>query len=646
MVLYSSWCTLGLMKAKGLLSDEFVRFEGFDSWRVRVVNGNRITVIIRSNGYTLRYDVTFVMHGDNPRLVVGHEVASVVAISGMTLVTGDRDVLYGAILSGGHVLSFSDYTEESGEYAVIDLSSLDCGERESAVRMADRNGHVLLFDGPSEKREWKLSSIIEVLSVQTYRVENMGMMKAYLSALPISLDWQIFDSLLEATTWNDISCDDARQLLSLLDAEALAMVRSESSASRIVGLIDNGIPIRVLEVMIDAGLWTSGMKDEFSSIVSSGYDRRDLGELIALMLAACTDIDYDDIFSIVESFIQIASSFDNLLGRGYVSTHDTSSKECFEDLDEERCRQFDEFSHLLPPSVFWMRDCCGMTLLHHAAKYLWNHRELPLLFSRILERTPDIDFVDEEGCTPLQYAGSCLRDMLIDRGADTGRLVLPAQDTSNEEGRLRRLIENGRTWGEFPQRWLDDILDILARTMIDDERLWVDSMALMLSCEVFPQELCERLIALNPICVIGRGSDGRTALMAALDTEGEDIAPRIEWLVAHGAAAGIRDEEGSTVIGRAARRFHIGEVEWRALGLITDRKPFVVSDNKGFTPVMAAFMHMNMPAVTFLMEHGYFEQSDVDYITGCARGIRNPVLREELKRLFMLNGLALKADHC
>ena len=283
-----------------------------------------------------------------------------------------------------------------------------------------------------------------------------------------------------------------------------------------------------------------------------------------------------------------------------------------------------------------------MTLLHHAAKYLWNHRELPLLFSRILERTPDIDFVDEEGFTPLQYAGSCLRDILIDSGADTGRLVLPAQDTSNEDGRLRRLIENGRTWGEFPQRWLDDILDILSRTMIDDEQLWVDAMALMLSCEVFPQELCERLIALNPICVIGRGSDGRTALMAALDSEGEDIAPRIEWLVEHGTAADIRDEEGSTVIGRAARRFHIGEVEWRALGLIKDRTPFTEPDNKGFTPVMAAFMHMNMPAVTFLMEHGYFEQNDVDYITGCARRIRNPVLREVLKRLFVLNGLPLE----
>ena len=646
MVLYSSWCTLGLMKAKGLLSDEFVRFEGFDSWRVRVVNGNRITSIIRRNGYTLRYDVTFVMHGDNPRLVIGHDIAPVMAISGMTLVTGDRDVLYGAILSGGHVLSFSDYTEESGEYAVIDLSSLDCGEREFAVRMADHNGHVLLFDGPSEKREWKLSSIIEVLSVQTYRVENMGMMKAYLTAQPSSLDFQMFDSLLAETIWDDISCDDARQLLALLDAEALAMVRSESSASRIVGLIGNGISVEVLKIMFEAGLWTRDMKEEFSSIVSIGYDRQDLGSLIALMLGACTDIGYDDVFCIVESFIQIASSFDNLLGRGYVSTHDTSSKECFEDLDEERCRQFDEFAHLLPPSVFWMRDCCGMTLLHHAARYLWEHRELVMLFSRILERTPDIDLVDEEGFTPLQYAGSCLRGMLIDRGADTDRLEASDQNMSNEEGHIRKLIENCRAWDEFPKRWLEDILDILDRTMIDDERLWVDSMALMLSCEVFPQELCERLIALNPICVIGRGSDGRTALMAALDSEGEDIAPRVEWLVEHGAAADIRDEDGSTVIGRAARRFHIGEVEWKAIGLIKDRTPFIVPDNKGFTPVMAAFMHMNMPAVTFLMEQGYFEQGDVDYITGCARKIRNPVLREVLKRLFALNGLSLEYGAC
>ena len=634
------------MKEKGLLSDEFIRFDGFDSWRVRVVNGNRITSIIRRNGYTLRYDVTFVMHGDNPRLVIGHDIAPVMAISGMTLVTGDRDVLYGAILSGGHVLSFSDYTEESGEYAVIDLSSLDCGERESAVRMADHNGHVLLFDGPSAKGEWMLSSIIEVLSVQTSRVENMGMMKAYLSAQPASLDFQMFDRLLAETTWDDISCDDARQLLALLDAEALAMVRSESSASRIVGLIDNGISVEVLKIMFEAGLWTRDMKEEFSSIVSIGYDRQDLGSLIALMFGACTDIGYDDVFCIVESFIQIASSFDNLLGRGYVSTHDTSSKECFENLDEERCRQFDEFAHLLPPSVFWMRDCCGMTLLHHAARYLWDHRELVMLFSRILERTPDIDLVDEEGFTPLQYAGSCLRGMLIDRGADTDRLEASDQNMSNEEGHIRKLIENCRAWDEFPKRWLEDILDILDRTMIDDERLWVDSMALMLSCEVFPQELCERLIALNPICVIGRGSDGRTALMAALDSEGEDIAPRIEWVVEHGAAADIRDEDGSTVIGRATRRFHIGEVEWKALGLIKDRTPFIVPDNKGFTPVMVAFMHMNMQAVTFLMEQGYFEQGDVDYITGCARKIRNPVLREVLKRLFALNGLSLEYGAC
>ena len=634
------------MKAKGLLSDEFVRFEGFDSWRVRVVNGNRITSIIRRNGYTLRYDVTFVMHGDNPRLVIGHEVASVVAISGMTLVTGDRDVLYGAILSGGRTRPFSDDVEAGDDGVLIDLTSLEPDEVRLAAGMAKGRETILLFDSPSTRRDWKLQSRIEVKSVQAYCVEDMGILKAYLSALPISLDWQMFDSLLEATTWNDISCDDARQLLALLDAEALAMVRSESSASRIVGLIGNGISVEVLKIMFEAGLWTRDMKEEFSSIVSIGYDRQDLGSLIALMLGACTDICYDDVFCIVESFIQIASSFDNLLGRGYVSTHDTSSKECFEDLDEERCRQFDEFAHLLPPSVFWMRDCCGMTLLHHAARYLWEHRELVMLFSRILERTPDIDLVDEEGFTPLQYAGSCLRGMLIDRGADTDRLEASDQDMSNEKGRLRKLIENCRAWDEFPKRWLEDILDILARTMIDDERLWVDSMTLMLSCEVFPQELCERLIALNPICVIGRGSDGRTALMAALDSEGEDIAPRIKWLVEHGAAAGIRDEEGSTVIGRAARRFHIGEVEWRALGLIKDRTPFIVPDNKGFTPVMAAFMHMNMPAVTFLMEHGYFEQSDVDYFTGCVRKIRNPVLREVLKRLFALNGLSLEYGAC
>ena len=598
----------GAMRAKGLLLDEFIRFDGFDSWRVRVVNGNRITSIIRRNGCTLRYDVTFDIHGDKPRLVIGHDIAPVMAISGMTLVTGDLDVLYGAMLSGGRTRPFSDDVEAGDDGVLIDLTSIEPDEVRLAAGMAKGRETILLFDSPSTRRDWKLQSRIEVKSVRAYCVEDMGILKAYLSALPISLDWQMFDSLLEATTWSDISCDDARQLLSLLDAATLVRVRSESYSSYIVRLIGNGIPIRVLEVMIGAGIWTSGMKDEFSSIVSSGYDRRDLGELIALMLAACTDIDYDDIFSIVESFIQIASSFDNLLGRGYVSTHDTSSKECFEDLDEERCRQFDEFAHLLPPSVFWMRDCCGMTLLHHAAKYLWNHRELPLLFSLILERTPDIDFVDEEGFTPLQYAGSCLRGMLIDRGADTDRLEASDQDMSNEEGRLRRLIENGRTWDEQSKCWLEDILDILARTMIDDERLWVDSMTLMLSCEVFPQELCERLIALNPICVIGRGSDGRTALMAALDSEGEDIAPRIEWLVEHGAAADIRDEDGSTVIGRAARRFHIGEVEWKALGLIKDRTPFIVPDNKGFTPVMAAFMHMNMPAVTFLMEHGYFEQ--------------------------------------
>lgn len=636
----------GAMRAKGLLLDEFIRFDGFDSWRVRVVNGNRITSIIRRNGCTLRYDVTFDIHGDKPRLVIGHDIAPVMAISGMTLVTGDLDVLYGAMLSGGRTRPFSDDVEAGDDGVLIDLTSLEPDEVRLAAGMAKGRETILLFDSPSTRRDWKLQSRIEVKSVRAYCVEDMGILKAYLSALPISLDWQMFDSLLEATTWSDISCDDARQLLSLLDAATLVRVRSESYSSYIVRLIGNGIPIRVLEVMIGAGIWTSGMKDEFSSIVSSGYDRRDLGELIALMLAACTDIDYDDIFSIVESFIQIASSFDNLLGRGYVSTHDTSSKECFEDLDEERCRQFDEFAHLLPPSVFWMRDCCGMTLLHHAARYLWDHRELVMLFSRILERTPDIDLVDEEGFTPLQYAGSCLRGMLIDRGADTGRLESAGQDMSNEEGHLRKLIENCRTWDEQPKRWLEDILDILARTKIDDERLWVDSMTLMLSCEVFPQELCERLIALNQICVIGRGSDGRTALMAALDSEGEDIAPRVEWLVAHGAAADIRGDDGSTVIGRAVRRFHIKEVEWKALGLIKDRTPFTEPDNKGFTPVMAAFMHMNMPAVTFLMEHGYFEQGDVDYITGCARKIRNPMLREVLKRLFALNGLSLEYGAC
>ena len=109
---------------------------------------------------------------------------------------------------------------------------------------------------------------------------------------------------------------------------------------------------------------------------------------------------------------------------------------------------------------------------------------------------------------------------------------------------------------------------------------------------------------------------------------------KISFLIDPGIDCAIQNKIGETAIHVAARSFRFDEEAWNIVGTIKDKRTFFLSDNYGFTPVMTAFKYMNMPAIRFLMNNGYVQDSDMEYIRKQIEKVTTKSMREELEDLY------------
>ena len=129
---------------------------------------------------------------------------------------------------------------------------------------------------------------------------------------------------------------------------------------------------------------------------------------------------------------------------------------------------------------------------------------------------------------------------------------------------------------------------------------------------------------------------GDTALIYAIRAEWDNWEnnKKISFLIDHGIDATIQNKIGETAIHVAARSFRFDEETWNILGAIKDKSAFFLSDNYGFAPVKTAFKYMNMTAIRFLMNNGYVQDSDMEYIRKQIDMVNTKSIREELENLY------------
>ena len=109
---------------------------------------------------------------------------------------------------------------------------------------------------------------------------------------------------------------------------------------------------------------------------------------------------------------------------------------------------------------------------------------------------------------------------------------------------------------------------------------------------------------------------------------------KIFFLIDHGIDVAIQNKIGETAIHVAARSFRFDEEGWKIIGTSKGKKAFFLSDDYGFTPVMTAFKYMNLTAIRFLMNNGYVQDSDMEYIRKQIDKVNTKSMREELENLY------------
>ena len=109
---------------------------------------------------------------------------------------------------------------------------------------------------------------------------------------------------------------------------------------------------------------------------------------------------------------------------------------------------------------------------------------------------------------------------------------------------------------------------------------------------------------------------------------------KLSFLINHGIDVAIQNKIGETAVHVAARSFRFDEEARNIIGTIKDKKAFFLSDNYGFTPVMTAFKYMNMTAIRFLVNNGYVQDSDMEYIGKQIDRVKTKSMRAELENLY------------
>ena len=421
--------------------------------------------------------------------------------------------------------------------------------------------------------------------------------------------------------------------------------------------------IEIIRYLVSVGLrYGKAGRDDLADMGYDLYDSYKLGNIFRTMMEAGYDTTLEDLQAFVGNFISNAESNDHL-----TPIDDSHNPSYFQRLDKIRCEQFEEMSPYLPDEIFLLRYTDGSTLLTIAAQRLDS---LPKLFKLILDRSPNVDAVDEEGCTALHYVGDLERwDALIAAGAKTdikdkeGRI--PAIGFDRDE--LQKLLdkkEYSDTDREYAERMLfsviDDsydadevykhediilaLLDIVRPTAKRDWDGYTPLMAIIVQPGYFP-EIYDKMLGIG-IDINAMDNGGNNTLYVAVFSP-ECTTAKIRYLIKHGANGEGHNYKGS-VATVAAGLFHIESPDWNALWELCDKSIFTYKNEEANSPIMVALYYQNMDAVRFLFNHDAVPEDEVDDVNEMITGIRSKTIRTEALEYFSAykarNGIGENSD--
>lgn len=407
--------------------------------------------------------------------------------------------------------------------------------------------------------------------------------------------------------------------------------------------------IEIVRYLVSIGLrYGKAGRDDLADMGYDLYDSYKLGNIFRTMMEAGYYTTLEDLQAFVGNFISNAESNDHL-----TPIDDSHNPSYFQRLDKIRCEQFEEISPYLPDEIFLLRYTDGATLLTMAARRLEN---LPKLFKLILKRSPNVDAVDEDGCTALHYVGDLEKwDALIAAGASTdikdkkGRI--PAIGFDRDE--LQKLLdkkEYSDSDREYAERMLFSVIDdcYRAENVYDNEdiimslldiikptavRKWdgyTPLMAIIVQPGYFP-EIYDKMLSIG-IDINAMDNGGNNTLYVAVLSP-ECTTAKIRYLIKHGANGEGHNYKGS-VATVAAGLFHIESPDWNALWELCDKSIFTYKNDEANSPIMVALYYQNMDAVRFLFNHDAVPEDEIDEVDEMIMGIRSKAIRIEALEYF------------
>ena len=327
--------------------------------------------------------------------------------------------------------------------------------------------------------------------------------------------------------------------------------------------------------------------------------------------------------------------------------------------DEKFCSEFRRLSAYFPEDVFSYRDDKGKTLLMYASEILYGRYFLPELYKMILSSSKDPWLIDGDGNNAhrhLKGADEEAFDMLVSAGV--------REDSINDKNVFcasffhSGMINHEKEWmRQNRYEYIPAIADAICFNHGYEKEVFKKILIdLLKDCEEpkkaifrndgsnvlmhlisfrFEPELFDDMLEAG-ININATDWACDTALMYAIRAEWDNWEnnKKISFLIDHGIDATIQNKIGETAIHVAARSFRFDEETWNILGAIKDKSAFFLSDNYGFTPVKTAFKYMNMTAIRFLMNNGYVQDSDMEYIRKQIDMVNTKSIREELENLY------------
>ena len=545
-----------------------------------------------------------------------------------------------------HILSKKD------AIFIIDIESLKEDEIKEIIIEGRKKSriHFLLIDKKEKINQYKSYKPV-VLTEESIKKDELAC-QSFLSFTlrntdVKTLDKQFLNSLVYEGFDNTVTKDDIEILVNSIDDPKNYIFENYRTQDTILTLAClNSANDEVIKFLVKKGFKLQTKKrryDFFWGLERLSYELYDdikLTRIFTCLMKNGYKATISELFSFMKTFIDYSTHFDHILGPDYISTHDTFSDETVEELDQVRVKQFDEMSPYLPEELFTYRDSDGSTLLFFAAQHLGTYRCLEGLFKKILDRTPDINFIDEEGNNALSLAtDGSFRIMLTERGAKIPKIreekiekAIPKLET-REDHKLFSLLDSYDITED-----VDKILKLLKER---NDRLTKDAIstygmtAFSLSMHnEKPLSSLYSALLFSGYDINQRGENRETALFEAVRTP-EFTKEKLTWLLDNGADITLLNANGDSIANIAARLFHITYDIWTLLiNRIEKKEVFMNRNNDGKTPIMIAFDYMNMYAIRALMRNKFVLKEDMEYIKTKAAEINAQTTKRELMKLF------------